>query len=839
MKTTLHLSLLLVLSACCLSACSGEKQTRERLSFNNHWTFRLSETIDASAAGYDDTAWRILNLPHDWSIEGTFSADNPATPGGGALPGGTGWYRKHFSIPETDRGKLFFIDFDGVYMNSSVWINGHLLGTRPNGYISFRYDLTPYLRYGEDANVLVVKADNSRQPNSRWYSGAGIYRNVWLVKVNPVHVDQWGTYVTTPQVSEAEAAVQVETTVRNSTSAPSAVRLVTTLVDPSNHEAGREEMEAEIATGSSSIIKQSFRVTGPALWSVDSPSLYKAVSRVYVNGEETDCYETTFGIRSFRFDAESGFYLNGKPLKVLGVCNHHDLGCLGTAIHTRALERQIEILKAMGCNAIRTSHNPPAPELLELCDRMGMLVQDESFDMWRKRKSPYDYAQYFNEWHERDLTDQVLRDRNHASVFMWSVGNEVLEQWTHAGADTLDLQQANILLNFGHAIDETVLQEGTYSVNSLIAIKLADIVKKLDTTRVITSANNETGTFNHLFRSDAMDVHGFNYHHGDYAPFPQNFPGKKLISSESTSALMTRGYYLMPSDSMYVWPVSWDQPFDRPVHLCSSYDNCHVPWGSTHEETWREVKRLPYVAGLFVWTGFDYLGEPTPFWWPSRSSYFGIIDLAGFPKDVYYMYQSEWTDKDVLHLFPHWNWTEGQDVDIWAYYNNADEVELFLNGHSLGAKRKTDDAYHVCWRVPFTPGTLKAVSRKEGREVLTREIHTAGTPAQIVLTADRNILHADGKDLSFVTVEIRDKDGNLVPDADNLVRFSIEGAAFIAGVDNGSQISHEPFKASERKAFYGKALAVLQNNGKPGAIRLTADADGLPSATLTIRSTLY
>ncbi len=836
MRTTLYASFLLVLAALLLSACSRMKQTRERISFNDNWAFQINETIDASAADFDDTGWRTLHLPHDFSIEGTFSIDNPATPGGGALPGGTGWYRKHFTVSEADRDKLFFIDFDGVYMNSSVWLNDQLLGTRPNGYISFRYDLTPYLRYGNDENVLVVKADNSQQPNSRWYSGSGIYRNVWLVKVNPIHVDQWGTYITTPQVTEEESTIQVETTLRNSTTTTTTVRLVTTLLDPNNQEAAQEEVQAEVASGTQSIVKQSFQLTYPALWSIDSPSLYKAVSRVYVNGKETDCYETTFGIRSFRFEVETGFYLNNKPLKILGVCNHHDLGCLGTAVNTRALERQIDILKAMGCNAIRTSHNPPAPELLELCDRMGMLVQDETFDMWRKRKSPYDYAQYFNEWHEIDLTDQVLRDRNHASVFMWSVGNEVLEQWTHAGADTLDLQEANILLNFGHTIDQRALEEGSYSVNSLIAIKLADIVKKLDTTRVITSGNNETSPFNHLFRSNAMDVHGFNYHHQNYEPFTQNFPGQKLISSESTSALMTRGYYMMPSDSMYIWPVSWDKRFEQPINFCSSYDNCHVPWGSTHEETWREVKRLPHVSGLFIWTGFDYLGEPTPFWWPSRSSYFGIIDLAGFPKDVYYMYQSEWTDTDVLHIFPHWNWTEGQEVDIWAYYNNADEVELFLNEQSLGTKRKMNDELHVSWRVPFSPGTLRAVSRKEGHKVLSKEIHTAGAPAQIVLTADRNTISADGKDLSFITVEIMDKDGNLVPDAENLVRFTIEGVGFIAGVDNGSQISHESFKASERKAFFGKALAVLQNNGKHGAIHLTASADGLKSATLTVKA---
>ena len=382
-------------------------------------------------------------------------------------------------------------------------------------------------------------------------------------------------------------------------------------------------------------------------------------------GKVVDRYETVFGLRTFRWDSATGFYLNDKPLKIKGVCLHHDLGCLGAAVNTRAIERQLRIMKEMGANAIRTSHNAPAPELLDLCDRMGLLVQDESFDMWERRKSPYDYARYFAEWHERDLTDEILRDRNHASVFMWSIGNEVLEQWSHADATELDLQAANLILNAGHAIDPALLKDTTLSRQSLITRHLAGIVKRLDTSRVVTAGCNEVNPANHLFRSDALDVLGFNYHERYFEPFLRNFPGKKLIVSESTSALMTRGYYEMPSDHIYIRPESWDKPFEAPEHVCSSYDNCHVPWGSTHEKTWHLVKTLPHVSGLFVWTGFDYLGEPTPYWWPSRSSFFGIVDLAGFPKDVYYMYKSEWTDEPVLHIFPHWNWKVGEPVDIW------------------------------------------------------------------------------------------------------------------------------------------------------------------------------
>ena len=521
-------------------------------------------------------------------------------------------------------------------------------------------------------------------------------------------------------------------------------------------------------------------------------------------------------------------------MKINGVCMHHDLGCLGAAINTRAIERQLEILKEMGCNGIRCSHNPPAPELLDLCDRMGFIVMDETFDMWRKRKTAHDYSRYFDEWHERDLTDLVVRDRNHPSIFMWSIGNEVLEQWSDAKADTLSLAEANLILNFGHS-EDMLAKEGEMSVNSLLTKKLADMVRALDPTRPITSGCNEPNPNNHLFRSGALDIIGFNYHHEWFAGVPENFPGKPFLVTESVSGLMTRGYYRMNSDSMYIWPKRWDIPFFDESFSCSSYDNCHVPWGSTHEETWRLVKNSDFISGQYIWTGFDYIGEPTPYGWPARSSYFGIVDLAGFPKDVYYMYQSEWRpDKTVLHLFPHWNWEPGQTIDLWAYYNNADEVELFINGKSQGVRSKGKDDLHVCWRVTFEPGTVKAVSRKDGKVVAEQEIHTAGEPAQVRLTPDRASIHADGRDLSFVTVEILDKDGNLCPNADNEVTFDVQGDGFIAGVDNGSPISMERFKANHRKAFYGKCLVVIQNNGKSGNISLTATADGLEKDNVSI-----
>lgn len=808
-----------------LAACvSLGTQARERSSWNEGWQFRM-----------DDSIWRPLSLPHDWSIEADFSLDNPATPGGGALPGGLGWYRKTFDLPESDRGKMIYIDFDGIYMNSEVWINGHSLGLRPNGYVSFRYDLTPYLRYGKEENEITVKVDNSRQPNSRWYSGSGIYRNVWMLKVDPVHVDHWGTFVHDMKISPDKATFSLEVKVRNN-GAPTEAEIVTVITDDRHVPLQTVGNGTYLPSVAVTTVDQYLSLPAPNTWSPDSPSLYTAVTEVRVGGKVVDRYETTFGLRSFHWDAATGFYLNGEPLKIKGVCLHHDLGCLGAAVNRRAIERQLQIMKAMGVNAIRTSHNAPAPELLDLCDRMGLLVQDESFDMWERRKSSYDYSRYFSGWHERDLTDQILRDRNHASVFMWSIGNEVLEQWSHADATDLDLQAANLILNAGHTIDPALLADTTLTVQSKITRALADIVRRLDTSRVVTAGNNEVSPANHLFRSDALDVLGFNYHEAYFEPFPRNFPGKSLIVSESTSALMSRGYYEMPSDSIYIRPESWDKPFEAPSHVCSSYDNCHVPWGSTHEKTWHLVKTLPHVSGLFVWTGFDYLGEPTPYGWPSRSSFFGIVDLAGFPKDIYYMYQSEWTDTPVLHLFPHWNWKKDEEVDVWAYYNQADEVELYLNDRSLGIRHKTDSTYHVSWRVPFMPGTLKAVSRLDGKEVLTREIHTADKPDHLRLTPDRDVIDADGSDLSFITVDVCDTSGNLVPDATSLIHFSVEGSGEIVGTDNGNPNDPVSLSKPVRHAHYGKALVVVRHKGGPGNIRLRAVSNGLPDATVSIQA---
>jgi len=787
-----------------LTQCTSKKEiARSILNFGKDWKFQLGDVSGAEAVKFDDSSWRKFNVPHDWSIEGEFSDKNPATPGGGALPGGIGWYRKSFKVNSDELTGCVFIDFDGVYQNSEVWINGHSLGKRFYGYSSFRYELTSHLVAGD--NVIAVKVDNSTQPNSRWYSGSGIYRNVWLVNTGKTHIDHWGTFITTPEVTDMMAKVKFTSQIKNNLKEGQKLLVKTVIIDPSGKEVATGKMDTNGVKDSIISTPFDFEVKNPVLWNLDSPKMYSAVSQVFVDGNLVDNYTTPFGIRSFKFDAEKGFSLNGKNVKINGVCDHHDLGCLGTAINKRALERQIELLKGMGCNAIRTSHNPPAPELLELADQMGMIIMDEAFDMWKKPKNPYDYHTVWDEMHKKDIQDLIRRDRNHPSVMIWSIGNEILEQWDSTGIS--------------------------------IAKELAGYVHELDITRPITSACNDPKPYNNIIRSGALDLIGYNYHQNDFEAFPQTFPGQKFIGTETVSALMTRGVYDVPSEEIRRWPVQkdWKGKMPNADNTCSSYDNVSTPWGSTHEETWKVIKKHDFMSGQFIWTGFDYLGEPTPYWWPSRSSYFGIIDLAGFPKDVYYMYQSEWTKKDVLHIFPHWNWTEGQTVDIWAY-SNAEEVELFLNDKSLGVKKKQGDDLHLLWKVPFAQGTLKAISRTGGKQILVQEIKTAGAPAKLVVSADRLSITADGTDLSFLTVDVVDANGVIVPNADNLVKFQVEGSGAIVGVDNGDPVSHESFKAPQRKAFHGKCLVVVQAGEKSGMVKLTANSEGLPATTIEIKT---
>ena len=786
----------LVLVLCGLTSI----QARQRQNFDADWLFVLGDSAQMSQVDYNDSYWRRLDVPHDWAVEGDFYVGHPSGAGGGALPGGIGWYRKHFSLTSVVDQK-YFLEFDGVYMNSTVYVNGQEVGFRPYGYSSFEYDITPYVKEGE--NVVAVRVDNSDQPNSRWYSGCGIYRHVWMTKTNPIHVKHWGVYV-----HDGKVEVDYE--------------------NPTNRKVTVKNIWLD-ANGKPANIKK------PRKWSCEDPYVYKVRTQLIAGGKVVDEVETTTGFRDFKFDAKTGFWLNGKNFKLNGVCEHHDFGCLGAALNEDALHRKLTKLKAMGVNSIRSSHNPPAPELLNMCDTMGLIVMDESFDMWRRKKTQNDYARFFDEWHERDLTDLVLRDRNHPSILMWSIGNEVLEQWSSAEADTLTLEQANLILNAGHDAS-TLAKDGELSVQSLLTQHLAEIVKRYDTSRPITAGCNEPSPNNHLFKSGAIDLIGFNYHHQWVKDVPKNFPDKPFIFSESVSALQTRGFYMMPSDTVFKAPKQWWLPYTDPTYMCSSYDNFHASWSSTHEETWDVVKHTPYVGGQYIWTGFDYIGEPTPYGFPARSSYFGIIDLAGFPKDSYYMYQSEWTQKPMLHLFPHWNWVPGDYIDMWCYFSGADEVELFINGQSQGVRKKTNHQsegwkpglcteYHVGWRVTFDPGEVKAISRKDGKVVCEQVIKTAGAPDHIRLSVDYQ-----GKNTTFITAEVVDKDGNLCPWAEDQICFIYEGEGKILGTDNGCQTSMERFTSPKRKAFFGKCMVVATG---PGSI--TAKSATLNPAWIEIR----
>jgi beta-galactosidase len=777
---------------------------RQTLSLDQGWRFHLGDVTAAEKPEMADSDWRTLDVPHDFSIEGPPGAD-PATmegpfdkksPGGtgaGALNGGIGWYRKTFTLPEGAKGNRVGVQFDGVYMDSDVWLNGAHLGKQPYGYTSFQYDLTPHLKPG--ANVLAVRV-RVQQPCSRWYSGAGIYRHVWLSITDPVHVAPWGTYVTTPEVSNAAAQVRVRTRVQNEGADGAKATLTTAIVDAGGKKVAEHQAAEQIAAGGRHEFSQTLKVEPPRRWSIDAPYLYRAISEVRVSDRLVDRYETPFGIRTIGFAADNGFLLNGKRVQLKGVCNHHDLGCLGAAVHRRGIERQLEILKAMGCNAIRTSHNPPAPELLELCDRMGLVVMDEAFDEWIIPKSgmKYGYGRFFDEWSERDLVSMIHRDRNHPCVILWSIGNEIKEQAAPQGG--------------------------------AMAQRLADICHREDPTRPVTSGVNKMGPAIKNGFSKALDVVGMNYFTGEYA----KQRGQLLVAAETSSALSKRGEYgleLKPDGKVAINL--------RTNHQCVSYDLDRPGWGCTAEDSLLAVKNAPWTAGEFVWTGFDYIGEPTPYGWPSRSSCFGIIDLAGFPKDRYYLYQSQWTDKPVIHLLPHWNWKgfEGKEIPVWCF-TSAESVELFLNGKSTGRKDfKDTQSLHLEWKVPYEPGVLKAVGKKGG-QTIGDEVRTAGEPARLIVRPDRKQIAADGEDLSFVEVRIADKDGNLCPNADHLIAFSIEGPGRIAGVDNGDPTNHEPFKATRHKAFHGLCLAVIKAARTPGEIRLSATAQGLQSEPVVI-----
>jgi len=790
---------------------SGER----RISFNQGWRFFKGEAEGAEKSEFSDSAWRALELPHDWAIEGPF--DRKYNPHCGGLPFfGVGWYRKHFTLPAKAKGKYYTIEFDGAMSNSRVWLNGQELGGRPYGYISFAFDLTPHLRFGGQENVLSVRLAPEDQ-SSRWYPGAGIYRNVWLDVTDAVHVARWGTYITTPSVANDKATVAVRTDVQNRRSSPARITLETLVLDAAGRQVGRVASEQSIPEGGKQTIDQKLDLTKPERWDVDRPYLYRAVSMIREGGRTLDRYITPFGIRTIEFDKTKGFLLNGRHLKMQGVCMHHDLGAFGAAVNRRATERQLQIMKGMGVNAVRTSHNPPSPELLAFCDTLGLMVMDEAFDMWGMPKVRNGHGKYFDQWGEKDLRDMIRRDRNHPSIVLWSIGNEIREQGSPEGWK--------------------------------VAKRLTEICHEEDRTRPVTAGfNNSTGAIKNGL-ADQVDIPGFNYKPLEYQQILKDHPNWVIVAAETSSCVSSRGVYHLPIEK-----------YEKHESLqLTSYDVIAPPWAYAPDPELDIQEKLPHVLGEFVWTGFDYLGEPTPYFggrtasdrdWPSRSSYFGIVDLAGFPKDRYYLYQSVWTKNPMVHILPHWNWAgrEGQNIPVMSY-TNADEVELFLNGKSLGRKKRGTEPveipvgknisqsgkfltkYRLLWQVAYQPGTLRAVAFKDGKQAATKEVRTAGAPARLSMVPDRMRIRADGEDLSFITIRVEDKDHNLCPSADNLVRFKVEGAGGIAAVDNGNPATVESFQADSRKAFSGMCLLIVRSQrGRPGQIRITATSDGLEQA---------
>jgi beta-galactosidase len=793
----------------------------------------LGGSVAYTQPEFDDSGWRRIDLPHDWGVEGPFRQNYPGDTG--KLPWwGIGWYRKHFAASVTDGDSRLYLDIDGAMAYANVWLNGHFVGGWPYGYASWRLDLTPWLNTASD-NVLAIRLDNPPD-SSRWYPGGGIYRNVWLVKTASVHIAQWGTYVTTPTISENAATVYIEATVENDTGIAAGVQVSTSIyeLDAAGNRAPNPIANADptpesaIVAGSQVLLSQALTVVHPKLWDLKAPNRYVAVTTVMQAGKLTDRYETPFGIRSIAFTAAEGFILNGRHVPIQGVCDHHDLGALGSALNVRALERQLEILREMGCNAIRTSHNPPAPELLELCDRLGFVVMDETFDCWQVPKRPNDYHLLFADWHEKDVRALVRRDRNHPSVILWSIGNEIPEQLEPEGWK--------------------------------LASHLSAIVHEEDRTRPTISACNKLASGYNGFQV-ALDVLGYNYKPGAYLPFRQANPQIPVLGSETSSTVSSRGEYF--------FPVGDDKASGRADFQVSSYDLYAPPWANTPDVEFRGLDGTPFAAGEFVWTGFDYLGEPTPYNTdvnflmdftdpvekaamqsmlarnakievPSRSSYFGIVDLAGFKKDRFFLYQARWRpDLKMAHILPHWNWPDrvGKVTPVHVY-TSGDEAELFLNGNSLGRKKRGPFEYRLRWdNVVYQPGELKVIAYKNGERWADDIVKTTGLPAVIKLSADRAALSADGRDLSFVTVAIADQKGLTVPGSKNHVTFTIDGPGEIVATDNGDPTCLEPFQEKVRSAFNGLALVIVRTEkDKPGTITLKAASEGLDTAEVPISS---
>lgn len=805
--------LIYCLAIIALASCASPETGRETRLLDEGWKFTREDNPSSALPGYDDSAWETVSVPHDWAIAGPFDMDIDAqvvkvsedgdkvkklrTGRTGALPFiGTGWYRYDLGELPADKGRRYRIEFDGAMSHAEVYVNGELVGKRPYGYSSFAFDITEYIGPGQE-NILAVRLENKGE-SSRWYPGAGIYRNVRLVVLQPVHIAHWGTYVTTPEVGENTASVNIRTTVEN-TGYGNGCKLVTTIIDPSGMEAAFSETPLPEGTDISTL-EQTVCLDNIRKWDIEDPAMYTAVSRIVSGDRILDEYETPFGIRTFGFDPDNGFSLNGRRVPLQGVCLHHDLGPLGAAVNRRAIERQLEIMKEMGCNAIRTSHNPPAPELLDLCDRMGFLVIDESFDEWKIGKNRNGYAGLFDEWAEKDLVSMIRRDRNHPSIILWSIGNEIKEQGYKDGVK--------------------------------VARFLTDICHREDPTRPVTAGLNKYADALANGFGEVLDVVGFNYKPFAYGDVHEKHPDYCIFGSETASTVSSRGKYHIPA-------IETKHPFHPDFH-CSSYDLEYPAWASTPDTEFKGQDDNSFVAGEFVWTGFDYLGEPTPYneTVSSRSSYFGIVDLAGMKKDRFYLYQSRWSGKPVLHLLPHWNWEEGDTVPVHCY-TSYDEVELFLNGRSLGKKDKTasgkTSGYRIVWDgVKYEPGTLQALAYdKDGNIAAETSVRTAGEPYALELQADRTEIEADGKDISFIEVSVVDKDGTLCPDAAVPLEFEVSGGDFLA-LCNGDPTSLESFYGKSMHTFSGKCMAVTGKSRKTGDITLKVRSAGLPEATIKI-----
>ncbi|MBL7112497.1 MAG: DUF4982 domain-containing protein [Bacteroidales bacterium] len=811
----------LVLFAILVASCSvtNQNEVRKIIPLETGWEFYNGEVEGGGYPGLSTANWERVTVPHDWAISGEFDKNidtmkmwvpegvnrvpEMATGETGGLPHiGVGWYRKVLDIPSSYNGKQIHIEFDGAMSHAMVYLNGEFVGEWPYGYASFGFDLTPHIIF-DGENILAVRLEN-KQHSSRWYPGAGIYRSARLVVTNPVFVKLWGTYLTTPEIHDGTGYVNLKTTILNKSGAAKAVTVETKIVSPEGKAVANVSSKIEI--NEETIIEQVVEVDNPKLWSVETPVMYTAVTTIIEDNKEQDVYKTPFGFRFFEFTSDEGFFLNGARVPLNGVCLHHDLGPLGAAVNVAALRFRMNLLKEMGCNSIRTSHNPPAPELLNLADEMGFLVIDEAFDEWKHPKRENGYNTLWDEWAEKDMTALIHRDRNHPSVIMWSIGNEILEQGMEAGAE------------YGRL--------------------LVDICKSEDPTRPTTAGFNQWWEAIEYGLADIVDIQGWNYKPHHYNYIHKRFPDWKLYGSETASTVSSRGEYFFPAEEKI--------HHTREPYHSSSFDMEYPFWATSPEREWVAQDSFPFIAGEYVWTGFDYLGEPTPYnaEWPARSSYFGIIDLCGIPKDRYYLYQSRWTDKEVLHLLPHWNWEEGQTVSVHCY-TSFDRGELFLNGESLGVRGKDPSnlytTYRLVWdNISYEPGELKVVALDENDNPLKEAVmKTAGKPAKIILEADRTEIMADGKDLAFVTVSVVDENGVVCPRAHNLVNFKVEGEGALRAVGNGDPTSLESFVKPYRKAFNGKCMSIIQSGNSEGNITLTAESDGLESCQIVIKAGTY